>query len=413
MKNTKELALSLSDYKSALPMYELLQVLGLEGPNGSGKIFCPLHDESTPSCHVYDSHLHCYGCGKSMDSIDLIMELEGVGFKDAVRRLAQLTGLPAPDFNGDMESIHRKQAEIAAIYARFFEKSKEKSVRALDYLQSRGIGPDTIGDLEFGYFSVAHELDDEERELAQKAGLLAKSGNFHFAGAVVFPITYGHRVMSLYGRMADDGLAPRHVFPSKTDPPMPLTIYGLDDCRKEGEIYVVEGIIDAITLKSHGINNAVAVFGTQGLTEERLNLLKKSNIRQVNLAFDNDNNGSGHKAVLKSGPKLIEAGLSVKVVTFPRPATLEKIDVNSYFRDHCRDDFLALPCTDFIEFFTDTIPIIADPQAQYRALQPLLETISLQLFCPETRKFSAAFASFWLESRKILSRTWGSVSSIS
>ena len=376
MKNTKELGLS--DYKHALPMSELLQSLGLEGPNGSGKILCPFHDESTPSCHVYDSHLYCYGCGVSMDSIDLVMTLEEVGFKDALRRLAKLADLPDPDFNGDMETIHRKQAEIAVIYARFFEKSKENSAHALDYLQSRGITPDTIQNLDVGYFPVGYELDDEDRELAKKAGLVAKSGNFLFNAAVVFPITYGHRVMSLYGRMHDDVLAPRHVYPRTTDPPMPAVIWGLDDCWKEEEIFVVEGIIDAHTLRSRGINNSVSVFGTQGLTRERQKLLRKTKARRINLAFDNDANGSGDSAVLKTGKALAEAGFVVKVITLPRPSDQEKVDINSYFKDHRREDFLSLSRKDFFDVFVDSIPTSEDTQTQFQNLQPALELISQQ-----------------------------------
>jgi putative DNA primase/helicase len=375
---TRHEELTIDDYKAAVPMAKVLEDLDLDTPNGTGKIPCPIHDESTPSCHVYESRIYCYGCGVSMDSIDLIMKLKGIGFKDAVRRLAKIADLPDPNFNGDMEGVHRKQAELVQIYTRFFEKSKKHSAIAVDYLRSRWIDPDNLGNLELGFFSVAHELDDEERELAQRAGLLTKSGNFLLAGAVVIPITRDHEIVSLYGRMGNDQLAPRHVYPSRTDPPMPSTVWGLDDCRSEEEIYLVEGIIDAITLRSQGIANSVAVFGTQGLTRERQKLLQKAKIRRINLAFDNDANASGDKAVLKSGRALFEAGLSVKVITLPRPANQEKADANSYFKDHNQDDFLNLSRRDFVEFFTDSIPTLADPQDQYRALKPLLEVIAHQ-----------------------------------
>ena len=375
MKNTKQLGLS--QYRTAVPMSELLEALGLEGPDGSGKILCPVHDESIPSCHVYEYRLHCFGCGESLDTIDLVRHVKEYGFKEALKWLAKLAKLPEPNFNGDLENVHKKQAELSSIYTRFFERSKENAGEAWDYLKSRGIDPDRIQDLDVGFFSVAHELDDDEREQAEKAGLLAKNGNFLFNGAVIFPITNDHEIVSLYGRMHDD-LAPRHVYPCKTDPPMPAAIWGLDDCGKEKEVYVTEGIIDALTLRSHGIMNSVAVFGTTGLTADRLNLLRKSEIRRINLVFDNDGNGSGDKAVLKSGRGLFEAGLVVKVFTLPRPADLDKVDVNSYFQGHSSEDFLSLPRQDFFDVLMDSIPRSEDPQTQFQDLQPVLELVSHQ-----------------------------------
>lgn len=375
MKNTDQHGLSA--YKTALPMSELLQALGLEGPDGSGKILCPFHDESVPSCHVYEYRLHCFGCGESMDTIDLVRHVKEIGFKEAVRWLAKQASLPEPNFNGDLENIHKKQAEFSTIYTYFFERSRENTEKAWEYLKSRSIDPDSVQDLDVGFFPVTYELNDDEREQADKAGLLFKNGNFLFSGAVIFPITRDGEIVGLYGRMHDD-IAPRHVYPCKTDPPMPQAIWDMDDCRKEQEVYVTEGIIDAITLRSHGVTNVVAVFGTQGLTTDRLSLLRRSKIRRVNLVFDSDANGSGDKAVLKSGGGLFQAGLVVKVVTLPRPAGAEKMDVNSYFQDHSREDFLSLPCRDYFEVLLDSIPRSEDPQTQFQDLQPVLELISHQ-----------------------------------
>jgi CRISPR/Cas system-associated exonuclease Cas4 (RecB family) len=56
----------------------------------NGKLWgnCPFHGEKTPSFMVDSKNkFHCFSCGKHGDVIDFLMELEGVSFADAVRRL--------------------------------------------------------------------------------------------------------------------------------------------------------------------------------------------------------------------------------------------------------------------------------------------------------------------------------------
>lgn len=50
---------------------------------------CPWHDERTPSFFINtDNTWHCFGaCGEHGDSISFVMKRDGVGFKEAVRRL--------------------------------------------------------------------------------------------------------------------------------------------------------------------------------------------------------------------------------------------------------------------------------------------------------------------------------------
>jgi uncharacterized protein YdcH (DUF465 family) len=59
----------------------------------SGKSYCarcPLHEERTPSFHVYpeSGRFCCFGCGAKGDAIDYLMLRQGISFKDAVVALA-------------------------------------------------------------------------------------------------------------------------------------------------------------------------------------------------------------------------------------------------------------------------------------------------------------------------------------
>lgn len=56
---------------------------------------CPFHSEKTPSFSVVpDKQMcYCFGCHKGGGAVNFIMEMESVGFVDAVAILAQRAGL--------------------------------------------------------------------------------------------------------------------------------------------------------------------------------------------------------------------------------------------------------------------------------------------------------------------------------
>lgn len=51
---------------------------------------CPLHDERSPSFHIYpkENRAWCYGCNQGGDSINLTMLMHGYNFREAVKFLA-------------------------------------------------------------------------------------------------------------------------------------------------------------------------------------------------------------------------------------------------------------------------------------------------------------------------------------
>jgi CHC2 zinc finger len=68
----------------------------------NGKIRCPFHDDSTPSCHIYSDHFHCFGCGAHGDAIDWLMMVEGLDRDAAIELLANWKGpISQPSKNGD------------------------------------------------------------------------------------------------------------------------------------------------------------------------------------------------------------------------------------------------------------------------------------------------------------------------
>lgn len=52
-----------------------------------GKIECQWHQDSSPSMVVYHDHVHCFVCGKHLNTIGWQMEVGGMSFYKAVKSL--------------------------------------------------------------------------------------------------------------------------------------------------------------------------------------------------------------------------------------------------------------------------------------------------------------------------------------
>jgi hypothetical protein len=57
-----------------------------------GKVCCPFHDDSTPSCHIYADHFHCFACGAHGDHITWLIEVEGLSRDEAIETLLNWSG---------------------------------------------------------------------------------------------------------------------------------------------------------------------------------------------------------------------------------------------------------------------------------------------------------------------------------
>jgi DNA primase len=54
---------------------------------------CQFHGEKLPSFYVYDDAFHCFGCRAHGDAICFVMQIEGVGFSEAIEQLAVHAGM--------------------------------------------------------------------------------------------------------------------------------------------------------------------------------------------------------------------------------------------------------------------------------------------------------------------------------
>lgn len=292
---------------------------------------CPFHSEKTPSFNVIPDKgfFYCFGCHKGGSVVNFEMEIEGLGYGDAVRVLAQRAGMTVPD-DEEYQSRYKRQERLWAISkeaARYFVTQLYAPVGAegLRYAQKRGMPKGTLTRFGIGFAPSgwdnlctamrAKGYTDEELEASGLALRSQKNGDLHdrFRNRLMFPIIdVRGNVIGFGGRVMDDSKPKYLNSPESEIFNKRMNLFALNVAKKSkmGFLILVEGYMDAIALHQYGFDCAVASLGT-ALTDEHARLLSRYT-EQVVLIYDGDE--AGQNATKRAIPMLEKAGLQVKVL---------------------------------------------------------------------------------------------------
>ncbi len=314
--------------KDRLDIVEVIQsYVPLKKAGRSYKGLCPFHAEKTPSFVVFPhtGTWHCFGaCGTGGDVFTFIMKQENLDFGEALKMLAQRTGVelepasPQADAAEQRQDLLRDINQTAAAYFHYLLLDSDEAARARAYLDERGLNRETIERFQVGYaldswdalFEYLRNKGYSPADIAEaglivereKAGQQVTGRGYYdrFRGRIVFPIRdHQGRTIGFGGRVLGDGV-PKYL----NSPQSPLfdksrVLFGLDlaraGIRTTGEAVIVEGYMDVLMAHQHGINNLVAQMGT-ALTEAQLQRLKRYTQRFI-LALDSD--AAGDQATLR------------------------------------------------------------------------------------------------------------------
>ncbi len=291
---------------------------------------CPFHREKTPSFHVSaDKQLyHCFGCGAGGGVIQFIMNAEGLDFPDALRYLADKSGIRLPEGDQDKgdERYKRKQRmyEMNKDAARYFRECLLSSdgQAAQEYLKSRKLDGKTIAAFGLGFApkgwdGVLKHLRAKgyDRSLIVESGLCTMNDKGHvydrFRERVMFPIfDVRGNITGFTGRILSGDAAKYMNSPESMVFDKGKNLYGLNLAKKSkrGYYILVEGNMDVISLHQAGIDAAVAACGT-AFTRDQAKLISKS---AVYLCFDGD--GAGQKALDRAAEIFREFDTKLKVI---------------------------------------------------------------------------------------------------
>lgn len=322
----------------------------LKRRSGTWVGLCPFHSEKTPSFHVNESRkgYHCFGCGEGGDAISFIRKVEGLGFVEALKELAQRAGLDVPeeDLSQDqIRDLQRKEELHLAneVAATFFVETMGVSEgrKGAEYLAGRGVPKELVETFRIG---VAPDGWDGLRNALRRGGVSERGGiesgllvprdgggsYDRFRDRLMFPIRASNgKVVAFGGRTLGDDRAKYINSPETPIYSKSSTLYGLFEGRqaihREDRAMVVEGYFDVLGLAQADLGIGVAPCGT-ALTEKQLAGLRRHS-RNVVLLFDADE--AGQRAAVKALPICLKQGLRPRWLTVP-----DGKDPDDYVQEH-------------------------------------------------------------------------------
>jgi DNA primase catalytic core len=289
---------------------------------------CPFHEEKTPSFTVTPSKglFHCFGCGVSGDVIGFVSRYDKVSFKETLESLARRAGLSLEKAMKEKPRRAKRvptksnsnlpSPELLSRVVEHYHQTLCEREEAQDYLKKRGLtDPQLVLDYRLGYADGSLlKLVPKEGELREQLlslGVITKQGRELLGGCVVVPIPdpLTGQWVSFYGRGMK---TERHCYL-----PGPFRgVVNFHAARSSSEIILTESVLDALSFHQAGIKTAIPIYGTNGLTSDHLDLLKRENVSRVVLALDNDE--PGRKATETIKEKITSAGISASLATFPK-----------------------------------------------------------------------------------------------
>jgi DNA primase len=298
---------------------------------GSMKGLCPFHDEKSPSFHVSPGRgFHCFGCGEGGDVISFLQKIDGLGFAEAVQRLADKYGV---DLRYTEESGERRERRVPNLRPRLIEAHKlaaayyveqlagPEALPARQFLDERGFDQEAAET--FGVGFAPRDGDALYRYLRQKGfrdeelvtgGLVGQGQRGHydrFRGRLLWPIRETNGDVIGFGARRifdDDRIDAKYL----NTPETPIykkshVLYGIDlarrDIARSSQAVVVEGYTDVMACHLAGVPTAVATCGTafgedHGRVLRRLLHDHEEFRGEVIFTFDGDE--AGQRAALRA-----------------------------------------------------------------------------------------------------------------
>ncbi|WP_396153257.1 DNA primase [Flavobacterium sp.] len=341
-----------------------------------------------------------FSSGKGGNSVTFLMEHEHFTYPEAIKYLANKYGIEVEETivsNEDIEQANEKESMyLVSEFARdYFHKTMlntdEGQAIGLSYFKERGFTKETIEKFQLGYSpDVWDAFTKEALGKAYKLEYLEKTGltivkqedgkTFdRFKGRVMFPIqSMSGRVLGFGGRiLTNDKKAAKYLnSPESEIYHKSKVLYGIFQAKqaiaKQDNCYLVEGYTDVIQFNQSGIENVVASSGT-ALTADQIRLVNRLT-NNITVLFDGD--AAGLRASIRGIDLILEAGMNVKVCSFP-----DGEDPDSFAKNNSYDvlkQYLEENSKDFIQFKADLLVKEAnnDPIKKAELIRDMVQSIS-------------------------------------
>ena len=257
--------------------------------NKNDHLKCPFHKDDKPSLRIYPktNTYTCFGCGKTGDTIQFIQDIEKITKHQAIKKAETLISQSI--------TIAPTKQEVAEInYKELFPKlqaSLPRSEKAVEYLKSRN-------------------LYDIKIEMGYNGGSHYKS----LKNCLIFPLkNQSNEIVSFYGRSVNGN--GKHYYTTNRK-----GLYPAYPNQETQTLILTESIIDATTVNKYTNYQALALYGTNGLTAEiKTAIAELEQLQEIILFFDGDH--AGREANKKYSKELNELKPKVKISAVETPET--------------------------------------------------------------------------------------------
>src|SRR3989338_2898351 len=329
---------SVAEIKMRLPIEQLVaQYWQLTKKGRNFVCLCPFHSDSHPSFLVSpDKGIgYCFACRSGGDIFSFYQKIEGCDFPQAIRELAEKTGVKPetrPSAGAAPKKDEKDRArECVQAAVRFYRDNLKQSPASQECLRRRSVPQEQIDKFEIGVapdsFSATYEellKQGFSRKEILAAGLgiqkeLREERIYdRFRNRLMFPIHDAQgNLVGFGGRTLGDDDA---KYINSSDGILfhkSGILYGMhlakDAIREKGKALLVEGYFDVLACHRVGATHAVATCGT-ALTAEHVKLLKRYS-ETVTLCLDSDR--AGQEAMERAFLLLSKEGVHVEAVLLP------------------------------------------------------------------------------------------------
>ena len=294
----------------------------------------PFTAEKTPSFFVSPEKniWHDFSSNKGGDIFSFIMEVEGLGFREALELLARKANvdlsLYKTDKHRDIAKKKQRLFEINKWAAKFFQHQMINNRSAVEYIfKKRKINKNIAMRFSVGYAPNKNNILVDflkkkgftPQEISE-AGLSNRFGGDLFKNRMMIPLMdVSGGIVGFTGRIIeDDPNAPKYL-----NTPQTLLydkswhVFGLaqakESIRQHDYAVIVEGNLDVVSSHQAGINYVVATAGT-AMTIHHLKIIGRFS-KNIRLAFDSDK--AGLAATERAISIAQEAGIDLSVISLP------------------------------------------------------------------------------------------------
>ncbi|MCE7874643.1 toprim domain-containing protein [bacterium CPR1] len=323
--------------KAGADLVEVVRGSGIElrqrGRNLVGR--CPFHEDDDPSLVVNPERQlwNCFGCKAGGDVLNFLQLREKLEFPEALERLRVLARAVEPvpssaetDPSPDRLAGGLGRFELLERVTQIYQQGLKNSPHAQEYLVGRGLGSRELWDaFRIGYADGAllKALDVQGGPAAEaltQLGVLAANGRELMAGCLVVPLTHPDQgIVDLYARRLDPAAKVRHLYL----PGPKRGIFNWQALKASRDVYLAEGVLDAMSAWVAGCRNVTCLFGVHGLPVDLTQGLSRFQTREVRLCLDAD--PAGRQASERIGRQLSERGIRVQALELPDGQDLNQL----------------------------------------------------------------------------------------